>query len=98
MRKEDKDFFESLGMDFNSDGLMGGKYAIFCCEEAILICESLRTKNKIDEFSKASWDEQNKMVKFLSEDHSGNTFGVACRLAIAYIPMLRENRINEILN
>lgn len=97
MRKEDQEFFESLGMKFDSDEPMGAKYNMFCCDEGILISETLRNKEKIIEFNKSDWDTQKKMVPALSEEHSGNTFGMACKIAIAYIPMLRENRINEIL-
>lgn len=97
MRQEDKEFFESLGMKFDSDGPMGGRYNIFCCEEGILISETLRTKEKIDKFYNSTWEEQKEMVRSISDEHSGNTFGMACKIAVAYIPMLRENRINEIL-
>jgi hypothetical protein len=45
-----------------------------------------------------TWDEQKSLVPGLDDGHSGNTFGVACRLAIFYLPMLRDKRIDEIIN
>ena len=96
MRKEDRDFFEGIVGDFNSG--FGEDYNIFACEQGILIAEALRTRDRIVEFNKASCDRQKEMVPLLSSDHSGGTFSMACSLAITYIPMLRENRINEIIN
>jgi hypothetical protein len=43
------------------------------------------------------WDEQKKLVPGLDDGHSGNTFGMACRLAIAYLPRIREKRIDEVI-
>lgn len=60
-------------------------YEIFCCEQAVIIAETLRDSNKIKELHDASWEEQLKMVPSLSYEHSGNTFGVACTLAKAYL-------------
>lgn len=100
MRKEDLDFFTGLGIDLDSG--FGRDYNIFAISEGILIATTLRTKEMIVEFSKASWDEQKSLVPSLSDDHSGNTFGMACRLAISYLPQLkveeRDIKINEILD
>ena|ERR1022692_473374 len=99
MTKEDRAFFEekSGGLDAG----MGLQYNVFCCEQAVIIAETLRTKEKILEFNKAGWDEQKKMVPLLDDGHSGGTFSMSCGLAMAYIPrlkeILRDNKISEIL-
>jgi len=96
MIKEDKEFFESLVGDLNEG--MGLSYNSFCCDQAILIAEFLRTKEKILEFHKMEdFDEQKKLVPGLDDGHSGNTFGMSCRLAIAYLPRIREKRIDEVI-
>jgi len=95
MTQEDKEFFESLVGDLNEG--MGLSYNNFCCEQGILIAESLRIKEKIMEFYKMEWDEQKKLVPGLDEGHSGNTFGMACKLAITYLPRIREKRIDEVI-
>lgn len=95
MTQGDKEFFESLVGDLNSG--MGLGYNRFCCEQAIIIAEALRTNDKIVEFHKMNWDEQKKLVPGLDDGHSGNTFGAACKLAIAYLPRIREKRIDEVI-
>jgi hypothetical protein len=96
MTNKDREFFDKICGNL-SEGL-GLEYNLFCCDQAIIISESLKTKERIVEFNKATWEIQKKMVPSISDDHSGNTFGMSCRLAIAYIPMIRDNRIDEILN
>jgi hypothetical protein len=44
------------------------------------------------------WGQQKAEVPGLDDGHSGNTFNMACRLAITYLPKIREKRINEIIN
>ena len=95
MIKEDKDFFESILGDLS--GGMGEGYNRFCCEQGIIIAESLRNKDSIIEFTKLFWDEQKSLVPGLDDGHSGNTFSMACRLAIAYLPKIREKRIDEVI-
>jgi hypothetical protein len=93
MKKQDKDFFESLGVKFN--GGIGEKYNIFALEQGILIAEALETKDKIIEFKDLDFDEQKKLVPGLSDEHSGNTFGLALRSAIAYLPQLLVNKRDD---
>lgn len=95
MTQEDREFFESIVGDLNSG--FGEDYNIFCCDQGILIAESLRNKEKIVEFHKMEWNEQKKLVPGLDDGHSGNTFDMACRLAIAYLPRIREKRIDEVI-
>ena len=92
MNNSDLEFFKSIGVKFDYKDDMGNRYITFCCEQAILISETLRNKEKIEAF------EQKKMVPGISDDHSGNTFTQACKLAIHYIPMLRDKRIDDILS
>lgn len=101
MTQEDQEFFENLAGGKLDVGF-GLDYNIFCCEQGILIADTLQSEEKIKEFHKASWDDQKKMVKGLSDDHSGNTFGMSCRFAMGYLPMtkakIRDGKINDILN
>lgn len=95
MTLEDSNFFNELLGDSINEGF-GKEYNIFCCEQAVVIAESLKTKEKIAEFFKLNYDIL-EMVPLLSDDHSGNTFGMSCKLAIAYLPMLRDKKIDEII-
>ncbi len=95
MTQEDRKFFESIVGDLN--GGMGEGYNRYCCEQAIIIAESLRNKDKIIEFSKMGWGQQKALVPGLDDGHSGNTFGISCKLAITYLPRIREKRIDEVI-
>jgi|SRR5271170_377606 len=62
-----------------------GFYELFCSEEAIKIVRALRGKDAIEAFTRMSVSEQKERVPDLVYgDHSGNTFGAACRLAHCY--------------
>jgi hypothetical protein len=60
-------------------------YELFCCEQAIEIAKACKTPEEVKIFSEKTWEEQQKQVKKLSDGHSGNTFGCACRLAVLYL-------------
>lgn len=60
-------------------------YELFCCEQAVAIVDALHTSEAIRSFHAAPWDEQKRLVSGLSDGHSGNTFGAACMLALAYV-------------
>lgn len=100
MTQDEKEFFESIGVKFDSG--LGTRYNTFCCEQGVLISEYLRTKEKIIEFNKTSTEIQKVMVPGLSNEHSGNTFQLSCKFAIAYIPRLivmdRDRKIDDIIN
>ena len=96
MKIEDLDFFKEKLGDLNEG--FGYQYNIFCCEQAIIIANSLKTREKINEFHKADWNTQSKMVHGLSDDHSGNTFYMSCRLAIVYLPRIIENLRDDKIN
>lgn len=61
------------------------RYELFCCEQAVLIAETLRIFAALQEFRALSWEEQRQRVPGLDGGHSGNTFGIACRLAYWYL-------------
>ena len=60
-------------------------YEMFCCEQAVLIAKSCKTKEEVQAFKREKWDEQIKQVEGLSDGHSGNTFGCSCQLAYLYL-------------
>ena len=61
------------------------EYELFCCEQAIVIAEACKTPEGIKEFSSKKWEEQLAQAPKLSHDHTGNTFGAACKLAYWYL-------------
>lgn len=102
MKKEDLDFFENLVGKDNIDAGFGRQYNLFAMEQGILIAEALQSKEAIFEFKDKGWDEQKRLVPGLDDGHSGNTFGMALRFAIAYLPQLvanrRDDRIDSVIN
>ena len=63
-----------------------GSYELFCCEEAIKIAKVLEGRNAIAAFAALSVARQKEAVPDLAyEEHSGNTFGAACKLAHCYV-------------
>lgn len=60
-------------------------YELYCCEQAVVIVNALGTIDAIREWYKLPWDEQTKRVTGLDDGHSGNTFGMAARLAMLYL-------------
>lgn len=74
--------FHKRNPDF---GWQNGSYETFVCEQAVLIADTLMTAARVDEFRKAHWELQAKMVPMLSDEHSGNTLGAAMHLANWYL-------------
>lgn len=70
--------FRKVTPDFRRDH---EPYEIFTCEQAVLFAEKLQTPEALSAFSQASCDEQRRLVPGLSREHSGNTFGMALKLA-----------------
>lgn len=62
-----------------------GAYEMASCVDAVKIADALKTPEKVREFVALSWAEQIALVPGLDEGHSGNTFGMACRLARHYL-------------
>jgi hypothetical protein len=71
-----------------------GDYELFCCEQAVIIANTLKTIEAIQIFHKQSWKEQKITVPALGDGHSGNTFGFSISLAHHYITN-QENVIKE---
>lgn len=62
-----------------------GQYELFCCEQAVLIANTLGSLEAVEAFQQAEWEQQLARVPGLSDGHSGNTFGCACALAGWYL-------------
>lgn len=61
------------------------RYEFFCCSEAVKIAEALKTSEAVSAFLKLKYEEQEKLIPGLDGEHSGNTFGAACNLAVRYL-------------
>lgn len=99
MTNEDKEFFiKIIGGDLDIG--FGKEYNTFCCEEAIKIADSLRSSEEIKKFYDLPFDEQKRLTN-IDDGHSGNTFSMSCKLAIAYLPMLkakiRDEKIDTVI-
>lgn len=61
-------------------------YELFTCEEAVKIAAALQASGmSAPDFGKLDWKEQKALVPTLDDGHSGNTFGMAVRLAHWYL-------------
>jgi hypothetical protein len=66
-------------------------YELFVCEQAVEIAKELDggdphvNRGAFEMFRSMTFEEQKARVPALSDDHSGNTFGCACALALAYL-------------
>jgi len=60
-------------------------YEMFTCRQAVVIAEHFKNAEEIEGWWKLDWGEQKKLVPELSDQHSGNTFGMAVKLAIFYL-------------
>ena len=47
--------------------------------------EAMGSGPKVDAFHAMTWEQQKAAVPDLADGHSGNTFGMACRLAHHYL-------------
>jgi len=66
-------------------------YEMFIMTQATLIYDTLKTKEKVEEFKLAEYDIQKEMVPELSDGHSGNTFGGACFYASCLADIKQES-------
>lgn len=69
-RKNNPDF----GWEYES-------YEMASCVDAVKIAAALNDASEIETFHALPWEEQKKVVPGLDSGHSGNTFGMAVRLA-----------------
>lgn len=60
-------------------------YELFCCEQAVLIANALKTPERVREFKEMDWDSQMELIPEIDSGHSGNTFGCAINLAYQYL-------------
>jgi hypothetical protein len=60
-------------------------YEMSCCVDAIKIAAACPTPDAIKAFYDLPWERQQEMIPDLYDGHSGNSFGMACRLAQTYI-------------
>lgn len=58
---------------------------LFCCEQAVIIANTLKTPEKVIEFQEMDWDSQVELIPEIDCGHSGNTFGCAVGLAHWYL-------------
>jgi hypothetical protein len=77
-------FVAAKGDDFRAEH---ESYELFCCEQAHAIASAMRaagkpTRDDVAAFHRLTWEQQKMVVPALSDGHSGNTFGMACRLAM----------------
>lgn len=61
------------------------QYELFVCEEAVKIAGTMKTAARVREFSAMDFRIQRQHVPCLSDQHSGNTFGMAVKLAYLYL-------------
>ena len=59
-------------------------YEVFVCQEAVKIADGFDEPEQIAAFWDADWETQREYLPSLSDGHSGNTFGKAIELAMAY--------------
>ncbi len=62
-----------------------GGYELAACEEAVRIAKVCETEEEVRRFGALSFDEQKAMVPCMDDGHSGNTFGMAVRLALHFV-------------
>lgn len=64
-------------------------YEMASCVDAVKIAEAFKDAENagdaIQAFYSIGWEEQQRLVPDLDGGHSGNTFGMACRLAFHYL-------------
>lgn len=61
-------------------------YELFVCQEAVKIADALQTTEAVKAFPDMSSDEQAQRVPSVAfDEHSGNTFAMACALAYWYL-------------
>jgi hypothetical protein len=65
------------------------RYEMSACVDAVRIADALRDKpdpiEALNDFHALPWERQKAAVPDLDDGHSGNTFGMACRLAHHYL-------------
>ena len=60
-------------------------YEMTCCVDAVKIATVMKTPAGVRRFQKMSSKKQHELIPDLDTGHSGNTFGMAVRLAFLYL-------------
>lgn len=60
-------------------------YELTSCVDAVKIAAVMKTPKGVERFQKMSYAKQRERVPDLYDGHSGNSFGMACRLAFLYL-------------
>lgn len=60
-------------------------YELFVCEQAVVIADAVGSAEDLRSFYELPFERQRERVPAIDDGHSGNTFGMACRLAHAYL-------------
>jgi hypothetical protein len=60
-------------------------YEMCCCVDALKIAAALKDPSEFEAFAKLDYKDQMERVPGLSDDHSGNSFGMAMKLAYLYL-------------
>lgn len=68
-------------------------YEMMACEDAVKIARVCGAASEVEAFSKLAWDEQVKLVPTIDRGHSGNSFGMAVRLAHDFLT--DEDRVRQ---
>ncbi|KKM97312.1 hypothetical protein LCGC14_1169340 [marine sediment metagenome] len=84
--------FQITNPDFDWDF---GSYELFCCEQAVVIAETLKRVTILEAWKDKPFEEQRMECPELSDDHSGNTFGMAVRLAHWWLSDMKEMVVKE---
>lgn len=69
----------------NPDFWLHEEYELFTCEEAHALALALGSTKAVEAFHKMEWKAQKERLLTLSDDHSGNTFWMATRLAYLFL-------------
>ncbi len=59
-------------------------YEMSCCVDAVKIAKTLKMVEELKRFQELDYKEQKKLVDFF-DGHSGNSFGMVCRLAYWFL-------------
>lgn len=60
-------------------------YELSSCVDAVKIAEAMETPEGVQRFKELTFEQQRAAVPDLYDGHSGNSFGMACRLAWLYL-------------
>lgn len=62
-------------------------YELFTCEQAVAFADACKTPEALKAWAELPYEEQRRQCPGMADGHSGNTFGMACRLAMDLLTM-----------